>query len=314
MSMKKLTPVSLPNNGTRSDFLRNAFVPICGWGVIISLLLTGFNNLYSTRYGTHILSFLKSNTESFYGPVPHQTHYKAPVYYSFDMDSGFRDFPVNRLNEFETNELHRIILSEVPYGMKKRAKNYIATLFKFSQKMNVDPLWALSIMWTESHFRPNAKSYVNAQGLMQIMPGTVHYLSHKMKRPIGPKLAYKLVKDPTFNMEVGVYYLNYLLNQFDGNYKLATISYNMGPARIRKRLRYGLPVGVKNLYWDKVRRNHKKLTSNLSEILVSTPHPYQLTYVSSPKYWSVTHPSLVIIKSYDLAVRSFTPNSAQGVF
>lgn len=316
--MKKLSPVSLPQQGRHAHIVRNAILPVCGWGVIVSLIMVGFTNLYSIKYGTHILSFIKHRSDSFHGPVPHKGFQKAPEFYSFSGDYGFQQFPVKRLNEFESSELHNLVMTYIPRRMRSRASEYIPTLFKFSQQMNVDPLWALSIMWTESHFRPDAKSYVNATGLMQIMPGTVHFLAHKMNRPMGPKLAYKLVRDPVFNMEVGVYYLDYLLKQFDGNYKLATISYNMGPARVRKRLRYGLPVGEKNLYWDKVRRHHGQLTKKLKSVLRITPFPYQLTYVSLPKYWPLSHPALKESRQYDLAERQYPQKrslkSTQSVF
>jgi soluble lytic murein transglycosylase len=80
-----------------------------------------------------------------------------------------------------------------------------------------------------------------------------------MGRYMSPKLAFKLATYPKTNIMLGVFYLKNLLDRFDGNYKLATVAYNMGPTWVRRRLNAGAAVGHRNHYFNKVWRNYHRL-------------------------------------------------------
>ena len=125
-------------------------------------------------------------------------------------------------------------------------------------------------MWTESHFNPNAKSYVNARGLMQIMPRTGYFLAVAFKKPVkNVKMAIRMTKKPVPNIEMGVFYLKKILIEFNQNYSFATAAYNMGPGGVKKRLRRGLKVGNKNKYLDKVRRAYNTLIKGYKRSVLS---------------------------------------------
>ena len=200
-------------------------------------------------------------------------------YYSFFGIEPFGKVDLTRAGEISAQEFERIVLDSVPFDMRRRVEKYISTTLQFAAKYQVDPFWVLAIMWTESHFRSNAKSYVRATGLMQIMPQTGHFLSKAMKRPIPAAMVRELINDPVVNIEMGVFYLKTLLERFNDNYRLATVAYNMGPGRVKKRLERRLDVGVRNRYLNRVRRAYVRLSYYYVKHVMSIPHPYNATYV-----------------------------------
>jgi hypothetical protein len=93
---------------------------------------------------------------------------------------------------------------------------------------DLDPNLVYAVIWVESRFDPKAKSPAGARGLMQLMPATAAHLAKELgeKRP----KAY----DPDFNIRAGAYYLDRLLERFDGDETLAVAAYNAGPGNVSK--------------------------------------------------------------------------------
>jgi len=74
----------------------------------------------------------------------------------------------------------------------------------------------------ESGYNSKAVSNKGARGLMQLMPSTAEMLG---------------VEDyyhPEHNINAGVKYFKQLLDQFDGNVKLALAAYNAGSGRVKE--------------------------------------------------------------------------------
>ncbi|MFT7414380.1 MAG: soluble lytic murein transglycosylase-like protein [Methylophagaceae bacterium] len=98
-----------------------------------------------------------------------------------------------------------------------------ADLVKLSANTHaVDPALVRALIHAESHFNPNAKSHVGAQGLMQLMPATA--------KELGVKNAFNAQQ----NIQGGVKYLAQLLTTFNGDITLATAAYNAGPNAVKK--------------------------------------------------------------------------------
>ncbi|MEN9433291.1 MAG: hypothetical protein RLZZ422_880 [Pseudomonadota bacterium] len=100
-----------------------------------------------------------------------------------------------------------------------------------SQAQGVLPAWVLGVIRRESAFDQQARSSVNALGLMQLMPATA--------RQVGKRLGLTLnanddILHPATNVELGSAYLKEMLKRFDGDYARATAAYNAGPGRIPK--------------------------------------------------------------------------------
>ena len=96
-----------------------------------------------------------------------------------------------------------------------------------AKKNNIDVAWAYAIVRRESSFMPDAASHAGALGLMQVMPGTAHYLAKK-------KVKRNSLFDPNRNVELGTQYMRYLMDKMDNNPILATASYNAGWRRVKQ--------------------------------------------------------------------------------
>lgn len=204
-------------------------------------------------------------------------------FYSFKYTSlGFFTKSLNFIEDLNQAEAEKKMALMLPRNLRAKAKNYLRSVLLISEKYQVDPLWVVSVMWTESHFRPTSKSHVGASGLMQVMPDTRKYLYKKLrskgnfllveqddfniqdyfKFDVPPKHFKKYVMK-LVNIELGVLYLKKLLKSFNYNHKYATVAYNMGPGWTSKRLRNKLPVGTQNIYLTKVMRAYKYLARRI---------------------------------------------------
>lgn len=87
-----------------------------------------------------------------------------------------------------------------------------------------------AVIRQESRFNPAAISGSNARGLMQILPSTAAWIARETIFRTNPRLLH----DPIVNMTLGQNYLEYLLDEFDGDLVLALAAYNAGPGTIGK--------------------------------------------------------------------------------
>ena len=90
----------------------------------------------------------------------------------------------------------------------------------------IDPELAFRLVKLESDFNVRATSPVGAIGLTQVMPATARYY---VKGITAEKLY-----DPQTNLRIGFRYLRGLVNEYDGNVKLALLVYNRGPVAVAK--------------------------------------------------------------------------------
>lgn len=86
----------------------------------------------------------------------------------------------------------------------------------------VSPALVLAVIAVESSGRPDAVSVAGAQGLMQLMPATADRFG----------VSDALV--PSDNIAGGVQYLNWLMDEFDGDPILVLAGYNAGEGSVRK--------------------------------------------------------------------------------
>lgn len=89
-----------------------------------------------------------------------------------------------------------------------------------------EPSLILALIRQESEFNYEARSWVGARGLMQLMPRTARATAKKFGAPF--KLA-ALTTEPDYNMKIGTSHLVELLHEFNGNYVLVLAAYNAGP-------------------------------------------------------------------------------------
>ncbi|MCJ7774051.1 MAG: lytic transglycosylase domain-containing protein [Desulfobacterales bacterium] len=95
-------------------------------------------------------------------------------------------------------------------------------IFQAANRHDVEPALVKAIIMAESGYNSKAISNKGARGLMQLMPATAEMLG---------------VEDyyhPEDNINAGVKYFKQLLDQFDGNVKLALAAYNAGSGSVRE--------------------------------------------------------------------------------
>ena len=99
-----------------------------------------------------------------------------------------------------------------------------------TQALGLDEAWVYGLIRQESRFIRSARSYVGAQGLMQIMPGTARFVARKIGIDgFVPGQASEI----STNITLGTNYLNMICKDLDGSQVLATAAYNAGPGRPR---------------------------------------------------------------------------------
>ena len=109
--------------------------------------------------------------------------------------------------------------------------DYLFPILRMVKKTDKNIALIHSIIKQESGFIVHAESSVGAIGFMQIMPATAKSLCKQLKITYNQ---YKLKHDPQYNIKLGSFYINQLINQFNGSKILAIASYNAGPKATNK--------------------------------------------------------------------------------
>jgi soluble lytic murein transglycosylase len=138
----------------------------------------------------------------------------------------------------------------------------------------------LAIIRQESEFDARANSYVGAQGLMQIMPSTARLVARNLKTTYNKSL---LKRDPGYNIKLGTYYFNSLLEDYDGVFPFAVGAYNAGPNRIKSWVkRYGDPNRGEINFIDWVELIRFKETRNYVQRVIENINVYKYILNKDP--------------------------------
>lgn len=116
-----------------------------------------------------------------------------------------------------------ITFAMVYMGTGRYPVDYEDEIVTAANAEDVDPYLVLSIVKTESDFRPDVVSNDGAIGLMQILPDTAEWVANRM----GETLDIDQLTDPATNLRYGTYYLAYLIGYYQ-NVDLAIVAYNTG--------------------------------------------------------------------------------------
>ena len=138
----------------------------------------------------------------------------------------------------------------------------------------------LAIIRQESEFDARANSHVGAQGLMQIMPGTAKIVARSLKINYSKSL---LKSDTSYNIKLGTYYFNSLLEDYDGVFPFAIGAYNAGPNRIKSWIkRYGDPNKGEINFIDWIELIRFKETRNYVQRVIENINVYKYTLNKNP--------------------------------
>lgn len=136
-------------------------------------------------------------------------------------------------------------------------KEYVDT---YSAQYNLDPLFVLAVIKTESKFDDDAHSHKNAVGLMQITVETGGWAAKEMGYSTFSK---EDLYDEEYNIRMGCWYLRRLNDTFNKDLDLTIAAYNAGPTNVQSWLdneKYSsdgksidyIPFGETKKYVDKV--------------------------------------------------------------
>lgn len=155
-------------------------------------------------------------------------------------------------------------------GLSPKAAEALGrTIVHESEQAGVDPLFVAAVIKYESTFRHDALSNAGALGLMQILPETARYLADRHG------LAWRgtsSLKDPAFNIRLGIAYMKQLLELFDGNHTHMLVAYNWGPGNLQRALRARQKMPRAPLqYAQKIISSHADWNSELQIAIGASP-------------------------------------------
>ena len=101
---------------------------------------------------------------------------------------------------------------------------------KYTAVYGLDKNLVNGVIFSESHFEPNAVSSAGAKGLMQVTDETGWWAAEQ----IGLRTDPVDLTDPDTNIRIGCWYLSWLLDKFDGVTETALAGYNAGHGNVTK--------------------------------------------------------------------------------
>jgi len=139
-----------------------------------------------------------------------------------------------------------------------KLKKMVHSVYKESQRCDLDYRLALAVIEAESNFQQNVVSNKGARGLMQIKPSLAKYIAK------GAGVTYngdQCLHEPEKNIKLGVYHLARLVEDFKS---LATAlhAYNTGETRVRARTSKKEP---KTLFTRRVMEAYEKNLNRLPD-------------------------------------------------
>ncbi len=145
----------------------------------------------------------------------------------------------------------------------------------------IEPHVAYAIARQESGFNPRARSGANAQGLMQVLPGTAKLVAKKNGVSFD---AARLLNDPVYNVQIGAAELGDVIETYRGSYILSFVAYNAGRGRVREWIgRFGDPRDPQVDPIDWVERIPFSETRNYVQRVMENMQVYRVRFGASHK-------------------------------
>ncbi|MDX8378312.1 MAG: lytic transglycosylase domain-containing protein [Mariprofundales bacterium] len=132
---------------------------------------------------------------------------------------------------------------------RANVRRFTPTINRMANAHSISPALLHAVVYVESGYEPRAVSSSGCIGLMQLKPSTA------------TEYGVRDIWDPEQNIRGGAKYLNYLLDLFDGNLRLAVASYNAGQNAVLRHNSTIPPYPETQRYVKKVIKRYRYLLS-----------------------------------------------------
>ncbi len=152
------------------------------------------------------------------------------------------------------NKYYANIEETDPYDLKRFHKRITSRLPKYQKMIMEESLkygldWKLvaAVVYQESHFNPNAKSFTNVRGLMQVTNVTAQEMGIRNRL------------NPSQSIKAGIKYLNKMIKKFDyieteyDRLLFGLASYNVGYGHVSDALDIARNLGLDNTKWQNLK-------------------------------------------------------------
>jgi soluble lytic murein transglycosylase len=167
--------------------------------------------------------------------------------------------PVQRAEKIK--DLHVAIYEDVRRNLPAKYKGQTLaladTIINVAQAHDLDPVFVMAVIKTESSFNPHAHGSHGEIGLMQLKPDTAKWIAEREGlRWHGPST----LESPIDNVKIGVAYMSLLRDQSEGYANKYLSAYNMGLAKVRRIYNRG---SKPHEYSLRVMHNYKDLYTHM---------------------------------------------------
>ena len=152
---------------------------------------------------------------------------------TLDIENGSEILAAKLATEVERYDFAIQISKQASYEKRFYNKyNYpiINTPKTINNKLMPKQEVVLAIIRQESEFDRIANSWAGARGMMQLMKYTAKIVAKQAKLPYSIS---RLTTDPEYNIKLGSYYFNSLMENYNGIFPFAIAAYNAGPNRVK---------------------------------------------------------------------------------
>jgi len=155
------------------------------------------------------------------------------------------DYALLYAKYFKNTRSSRIVKSDYYAPYTGKISRWDDMIKSASNDINWDWRLVASLIYQESRFNPDVRSWAGAYGLMQVMPGT------------GKRLGIDITSSPSNNIRAGTLYIGRLQSVFDTKIedenermKFILASYNAGPGHVLDAMRLAEKYGMDPQKWD----------------------------------------------------------------
>ncbi len=141
---------------------------------------------------------------------------------------------------------------------------YLESVQRYAAQWGVEPALVWAVMRQESGFYPRAVSTSEAKGAMQIVPATWTWLAELLAEPAADPF------EIAPNIRYGVFYLQRLLAEFEGDLERTVAAYNGGPGYISRIYSGARVAGDQNAFYRFIDRSETRT------YLQSVMHNYEI--------------------------------------